>query len=88
MFTPTEEAVLSEILEEGHRALDNYFSLAPHCPLVRDLPVLTKSDEFRLFNIYCAFQTMTMFEKKYSKPLVLPTNLVCGTQIIFNPQKQ
>lgn len=85
MPTLTEQTMLSELLEEGHRALDNYFSLAPRCPLVRSLPVLTKRDEFRLFNIYSTFQTMAMFEEKYSKPLVLPTALACGTQIIFNP---
>lgn len=85
MPTLAEQTMLSELLEEGHRALNNYFSLAQNCPLVRSLPVLTKSNEFRLFNIYCGFQTMAMFEDKYSKPLVLPTAFMCGTQIIFNP---
>lgn len=74
------EQTTSEILEAGYRVLDNYFSLAPHYPLVRSLLILNKSDRFKLFNIYCIFQNLAQLEEKYGKTLVLPTALTCGTK--------
>lgn len=52
MFTPTEQAVLSKLPQEVQRTLKDYPTVAENYLMARSLSVITKSNEFGLFEIY------------------------------------